>query len=103
LQKSKLELGETKLKNAEEKEKLFGEMQKLADALLQSREQIKDAKETELSLQKMVQGYEEKFNGLQKALKDTNGSYEDFKSEMNKVNLQPSLEKDGCVSLRAHQ
>jgi chromosome segregation ATPase len=88
-----VELGETKLRNAEEKEKLFGEMQKLADALLQSREQIKESKETELSLRNMIQGYEEKFNGLQRALKDTNGSYEEFKSEMNKVRVLFCLEK----------
>lgn len=88
LHKAKIDLGETKLKGAEEKEKLIGEMQKLADALLQSREQVKDAKQTELSLRGMLQNYDEKFNGLQKALKDTNGSYEEFRSEMTKVREQ---------------
>jgi hypothetical protein len=85
LQKARIDLGEAKLENAQEKEKLIIEMQKLADALLQSREQVKDSKQTELALREMVQGYEDKFNGLQKALKDTNGSYEEFRTEMNKV------------------
>lgn len=57
----------------------------MADALIQSREQIKEAKETEIALRTMIQSYEDKFNGLQKALKETNGNYEEFRSEMVKV------------------
>lgn len=60
LQKAKIDLGETKLKGAEEKQQLIGEMQKLADSLVQSREQLKDAKQTEVSLKGMIQNYEDK-------------------------------------------
>lgn len=85
LQAARLELGELKLKNAQEREKLLGEMQQLSTALIQSREQMKEAKETEINLRLLLQNYDEKFNGLQSALKDTNGAYEEFKSEMSRV------------------
>lgn len=87
LQAARLELGELKLKNAQEREKLLGEMQQLSTALIQSREQMKEAKETEINLRLLLQNYDEKFNGLQSALKDTNGAYEEFKSEMSRVIL----------------
>lgn len=87
LQSTRLELGELKLKNAQEREKLLGEMQQLSKALIQSREQMKEAKETEISLRNLLHTYDEKFIGLQKALQDTNGAYEEFKSEMTKVQL----------------
>lgn len=85
LQAARLELGELKLKNAQEREKLLGEMQQLSTALIQSREQMKEAKETEINLRLLLQNYDEKFNGLQSALKDTNGAYEEFKAEMSRV------------------
>jgi len=91
LQEAKLELGELRLKNAQEKEKLLGEMQSLSTALIQSREQMKEAKETEINLRLLLQNYDDKFNGLQKALKETNGAYEEFKSEMTRVSAQHRL------------
>jgi len=82
------ELDELKLKNAEEKEKLYVEMQQLASALVSTREQMKEAKTTELQLRELLQSYESKFNELQKCLKETNGAYQSFRSEMGKVSLK---------------
>lgn len=79
------ELSELKLKNAEEKEKLYVEMQQLASALVTTREQMKEAKETELQLRELIKVYETKFNGLQNALTETNSAYQTFQSEMGKV------------------
>ncbi|CAG7833257.1 unnamed protein product [Allacma fusca] len=92
---AKTQLAEFQLKNAQEKEKLIKEMQQLANALEKSREEIKVAKETENGLRALIQNYDDKFTGLQKALQDTNGAYNDFKSEMEKVTLRTKeLEKD---------
>ena len=60
-------------------------MQQLANALVKSREQMKESKDTEIQLRELLQSYEQKFNGLQNALKETNSAYESFKGEMGKV------------------
>lgn len=81
------EVAQARLQNANDKEKLFGEMQQLATTLLQSREQVKVAKQTELQLRELLQNYDNKFEGLQKALQETNTAYDGFKGEMSKVSL----------------
>ena len=85
LVKAKTEVAQVRLKNAEEKEKLLGDMQVLATTLVQSREQMKASKETELQLRMLIQSYDEKFAGLQRSLKETNTAYEGFKGEMDTV------------------
>ena len=76
-----------KLHNAEEKERLFGEMQKVASGLVKSKEEMKDAKQTELGLRVLLQKYDEKFKSLQGALTETNTAYDTFAQEMAKVRL----------------
>jgi len=66
-------------------------MQQLATSLLQSREQVKESKESELKLRQLLQNYDQKFEGLQKALKETNTAYDGFKGEMAKVCNRKSL------------
>jgi len=92
---TRTENSELKYHSAQEKEKILREMQQLADALIKSREQIKEAKTTEIDLRKNIQNYDEKFNGLQHALSQTNNAYGDFKKEMEKVTWRTKqLEKD---------
>ena len=74
-----------KLHNAEEKERLFGEMQKVANGLVQSKQEMKEAKQTELGLRVLLQKYDEKFKSLQGALTETNTAYDTFAQEMAKV------------------
>ena len=84
---ARTQLSEFQIKNVQEKEKLLKEMQQLANALEKSRDEIKQAKETEDGLRALIKSYDDKFNSLQKALQDTNGAYTGFKSEMEKVNV----------------
>ena len=88
---AKTQLAEFQIKNVQEKEKLLKEMQQLANALEKSRDEIKQAKETEDGLRSLIKSYDEKFTSLQKALQDTNGAYAGFKSEMEKVTLVPVI------------
>jgi len=85
LVKTKTEVAQVRLKNAEDKERLLGDMQVMATTLVQSREQMKAAKETELELRRRLAEYDEKFAGLQKTLQETNTQYEGFKGGMDTV------------------
>lgn len=73
------------MKYALDREQTYGDMQKLAGSLVDSRTQMKNAKELELELRRLIQDYDDKFNQLQKALEETNGAYGVFKGDMDKV------------------
>lgn len=73
------------MKYAQDREKTYGDMQKLATSLVESRLQMKNAKELELELRVLIQDYDQKFSQLQKALEETNGAYGLFKGDMDKV------------------
>jgi chromosome segregation ATPase len=86
LVETRTEINEINQKSAEDKQKLYQEMEQLSGALVLSGEQMKESKETEAQLRTLLQSYEKKFEGLQTALSETNSAYETFKSEMGKVN-----------------
>jgi len=83
--RTKLELSELRMKYAQERERTYGDMQKLATSLVESRQQMKNAKELELELRILIQDYDQKFSQLQKALEETNVAYSVFKDDMDKV------------------
>lgn len=68
-------------------------MKQLAEALMKSHDQIQEAKQTEIDLRDIIRNYDEKFTTLQKAMKDTNLAYEEFRSEMTKVCFKKPVKK----------
>ncbi|CAL8121942.1 unnamed protein product [Orchesella dallaii] len=86
--RTKLELSELRMKYAQDREQTYGDMQKLATSLVESRLQMKNAKELELELRILIQDYDQKFSQLQKALEETNVAYGVFKDDMDKVALR---------------
>jgi len=90
---TKAELAELRLQIAREKERTYSEMQKIANSLVSSRQQMKNAKDHELQLRVVIQKYDEKFVTLQTELKDTNLSYGTFKQDMDMVNYNIYLKE----------
>jgi len=83
--KTKTEVAQLRLKSAQEREQVYGEMQKLANTLVENRQQMKNAKDLEIELRERLKSYDEKFTSLQSSLRETNTGYTSFTAEMEKV------------------
>jgi len=70
------------LNAAVDREETYGKMHSIANDLVETRKQMKDAKEQELELRKTLQGYDEKFTTLQGSLSSTNTAYNAFSGDM---------------------
>jgi len=84
---TKTELAQIRLNAAVERENTYGKMHSIANDLVETRRQMKDAKETELELRQTLQGYDEKFSTLQGNLATTNTAYNAFSGDMQAVSF----------------
>jgi hypothetical protein len=84
---TKTELATIRLRGAEDREKTYSEMHRIANELVDARREMKDSKEVELELRTTLQGYDEKFTTLQGSLQKTNVAYNAFSGDMQSVRL----------------
>ncbi len=78
LVKTKMELAQLRLKNAQDREIAYAEMHKLANTMVENKQQQKDAKDLELELRQRLTSYDEKFTSLHSSLEATNSGYTTF-------------------------